>query len=34
MMKRIVHITRKRPVNEEVQHENLLEEVGEQSNVQ
>ncbi|KAK5785533.1 hypothetical protein PVK06_040126 [Gossypium arboreum] len=34
MMKRIVDITRKKPANEEVQHKNLLEEVGEQSNVQ
>lgn len=32
--KRIVDITRKSLANEEVQHENLLEEVGEQSNVQ
>lgn len=33
MMKRILDLTRKRPINEKVQYENQLEEFGEQSNV-
>ncbi|MBA0841360.1 hypothetical protein Goarm_003856 [Gossypium armourianum] len=33
MMRRDLDLTGKRPSNEEVQHENLQEEAGEQSNV-